>query len=196
MRAALRTVAAAFGVAAVAVAVGVVVGIAPAALLGLASGLDATLATGLLGLGLVAYAFRRRRANAPEPDERLVADTDGPAVRDPGEYVDRALARTADDAAGRQTRDHREHVRQRVRETAVRAYARHADVTEDEARDAVAAGAWTDDRMAAAFLGDERAPRYPLRERLRGWLHAGRSFRRRADRAAAAAYELAAEVAA
>jgi hypothetical protein len=195
MTSAAKTVLAALGVLAVAVAAGVVVGVAPAALLGPADGLDATLATGLLGAGLVAYAFRRRRAHAPDADRRLVADPDAPAVRDPGEYVDRALDHVAADATGRATRDHREHVRERVRETAVRAYAHGADTGEDAAREAVAAGEWTDDRLAAAFLGDERAPRYPLRERLRGWLHPGRAFRRRAQRAADAAHTLAEEVA-
>lgn len=44
-------------------------------------------------------------------------------------------------------------------------------VPEETAGERVATGAWTDDRIAAATLGDERAPELPLRWRLyRGFL--------------------------
>ncbi|NHN48299.1 hypothetical protein G9464_11920 [Halostella sp. JP-L12] len=50
----------------------------------------------------------------------------------------------------------------------------------------IAAGAWTDDRVAAAFLGDERAPGWTFRERLRAWLAPERETERRAARTVAA----------
>jgi len=189
-----ETVLGGLGVLAAAVAAGVVVGLAPASALGPASSVDATVGTGLLGLGLLAYAFHRRRSGDETPDDPLLADAE-PAARDaPGERVDAALARVVADSSGRASTDARAVVRERVRLTAERAYAQGAGADDADAAEAVAAGEWTDDRVAAAFLGDERAPRLPLRERLRGWLHPGRAFERRARRAAAAAHDLAVEV--
>lgn len=190
-----ETLLGALGVLAAAVAVGVVVGLAPASALGPADSVDATLGTGVLGLGLLAYALHRRRSGGESRDDPLLAGDD-PSDRDaPGERVDAALARVAADSSGRASTDARALVRERVRVTAERAYAQGADAADADAADAVAAGEWTDDRVAAAFLGDERAPRLPLRERLRGWLHPGQAFGRRARRAAHAAHALAAEVA-
>jgi hypothetical protein len=183
------------GVLAAAVAVGAVVGLAPASLLGPAGALDATLGTGALGLGLLAYALHRRRSGDDEVvDEPLLADADADGRDAPGERVDAALERVAADSTGRRSTDARALVRERVRLTAERAYAHGAGAEGPDAAEAVAAGEWTDDRVAAAFLGDERGPRLPLRERLRGWLHPGRAFQRRARRAADAAHELAEEV--
>lgn len=195
MTAVRETLLGALGVLAAAVAVGVVVGLAPASALGPADSVDATLGTGLLGLGLLAYALHRRRSGGEARDDPLLAagDPDGRDV--PGERVDAALARVAADSSGRASTDARALVRERVRVTAERAYAQGAGPGDADAADAVAAGEWTDDRVAAAFLGDERAPRLPLRERLRGWLHPGQAFERRARRAAHAAHALAAEVA-
>ncbi|MCD2204101.1 DUF7269 family protein, partial [Halobacterium sp. KA-6] len=87
----------------------------------------------------------------------------------------------------------RTRVRERIRETAVRACAQKHGVSRDETTDAVARGEWTSDTVAAAFLGDERAPRYPLRERLRGWVHPDRAFQRRVERAVDATHDLATE---
>jgi len=186
-----RTVLAAVGVAGVAVAVGVVVGVAPASLVGAANGLDATLATGVVGAALVGYALRRRRQAEPEATPSLADAGSETAAADPGQPVDGALDRIADgdDAFAR---DARPRVRERVRETAVRACERRAG-TRGDAAAVVARGEWTDDPVAAAFLGDERAPRYPLRERLRGWVHPGRAYRRRVERTVEAVHDVATE---
>ncbi|MFB6269201.1 MAG: hypothetical protein ABEH83_04600 [Halobacterium sp.] len=191
MTGARRTLLAAVGVAGVAVAVGVAVGLAPSALVGAADGLDATLATGVLGAGLVGYAFRRRRASPTTETQRLADATARPEPPAPGESVDDALRRITEHGDAAFTQDAQSDVRECVRETAVRAYAHAASVSASAAADAVASGEWTDDRTAAAFVGDERAPHYPLRERLRGWLQPERAFRRRARRAADAAHALA-----
>jgi len=188
------TALAGLGVVASAVAVGVVVGLAPASAFGPVSGVDATLGTGILGLGLLAYALHRRRSGDVDLDDPLLADYEAGSRDAPGERVDAALARIAADSSGRATTDARVLVRERVRVTAERAYAQGAGTDDVDAAEAVAAGEWTDDRVAAAFLGDDRAPRLPLRERLRGWLHPGRAFERRARRAADAARDLATEV--
>lgn len=186
------TVLAAFGVASVLVAIGVVVGVAPASLLGPIAELNATEATGVLGILLVGYALHRRRRNAQAGMTRLRAanETDEPA--DLGQTVDAALRDVATTHAFG-TREQRQQVRTQVRRTAVRAYQQRHGVPRNAAVEAVATGVWTDDVVAAAFIGDERAPRFPVRERLRGWLHSDRAYRRRTERAAAAVHDFATE---
>lgn len=194
MTTARETLLGGLGVLAAAVAVGVVVGLAPPSALGPASSVDATLGTGVLGLGLLAYALVRRRSGDDTRDDPLLADHDAADRDAPGARVDAALAGVAADSSGRASTDARALVRQRIRLTVERAYAQSASGDGVDATEAVAVGDWTDDRVAAAFLGDDRAPRLPMRERLRGWLHPGRAFERRARRAADAAHEFAAEV--
>jgi hypothetical protein len=190
-----NTVLAAFGVASVLLGVAVVLGFAPATILGPIAGLNPTQATGLLGVLLAGYAFYRRRQNdALAGPTRLRAAGGELDHSDPGEDLDAGLRaiETAPNTAG--AREQRELVRGRVQRTAVRAYQQRHSVSTEAAVDAVATGAWTDDVVAAAFAGDEQAPRLPLRERLRGWLHPSRAFRRRTERAADAVHELAREV--
>ncbi|MFC3476757.1 DUF7269 family protein [Halobacterium litoreum] len=189
-----RTAFAAVGVAAVAVAAGVGVGALPPSVTGPVTGLDATLATGVLGAGLVGYALRQRRnRDGPDEDRRLSEPPEAADARDPGAAVDDAIERATDGRRAVRTRDAKASVRQRVRRTAIRAYACTRNVDDGEAADAVGSGAWTRDPIAAAFVGDERAPRLPLRERLRGWLHPDRAFERRAERATNAVHALATE---
>lgn len=192
------TLLATFGVAAATAAVVAVLGLAPESVLAPAERVDATLGTGVLGIGLLAYAVHRRRSGDGDDhaaDDRLLRDAEADGAPAPGERVDAALARVAADGTGRHSTDARELVRERVRVTAVRAVACGSGVEEAAAVDTVAAGEWTDDRVAAAFLGeDDRAPRLPLRERLRGWLHPGEAFQRRATRATRAVHDVAAEV--
>lgn len=188
------TVLAAFGVASVVLAVAFVLGIAPAAVLGPIVGLDATLATGVLGAGLVGYALRRRRLNDAAPGLtrlRYAGEAEEPA--DPGEGIDAALSDIEAGTSEVAVQEHRQTVRSRLQRTAVRAYEHRYSVPRDDAVDAIARGAWTDDVVAAAFLGDERAPPLPIRERLWAWLHPRRAYRRRTDRAAAAVHDLALE---
>ena len=188
------TVFAAVGVAGVALAVGAVVGLAPSAVTGVVTAVDATLLTGLLGIGLLGYAFARRRRNdAVDDDVRLAESrTDSEAGGFGGQF-DRDLELASRDANAPVVQGARADVRERVRATATRAYARRHSVSRDDAREAVAEGAWTDDVVAAAFAGDERAPPLPLRERLRGWIHPDRAYQRRAQRAVDAAHRLATE---
>jgi hypothetical protein len=188
------TLLAGVGVACIALAVGAVVGIAPSSATDAVSAVDATLAMGLLGVGLLGYAFvRRRRNDAGSSDSRLAERPSENESEGSGREFDRELQVASHDANAAVVQTARESVRERVRETAVRAYARKNSVSLDDARDAVAAGAWTDDVVAAAFTGDERAPQLPLRERLRGWIHPDRAYNRRAKRAVDAAHKLATE---
>ncbi|WP_232688762.1 DUF7269 family protein [Halobacterium zhouii] len=189
-----ETVLAAVGVAGVAFAVGAAVGLAPAAVTGVVTAVDATVVTGVLGVGLLGYAFARRRRNDRRNGESRLAGTrdEGDADNSGGRFDD-DLELASRDVATPDVQGAREDVRERVRETAVRAYARRHGVSREDARNSVAEGAWTDDVVAAAFAGDERAPRFPLRERLRGWVHPDRAYRRRAKRAVDAAHRLATE---
>ncbi|THE65748.1 hypothetical protein D8Y22_06150 [Salinadaptatus halalkaliphilus] len=50
------------------------------------------------------------------------------------------------------------------------------------AADRVRRGAWTDDRVAAVFLGDDAAGTLSIWHRLRRWLFPGRTFDRRLER--------------
>lgn len=189
-----RAVLAAVGVLAVTLAVGIGVGALPPSVTGPVTGLDATLATGVLGVALAGYALRQRRQRSGDGGTPpLSVDRDARRTRVPGGEFDDVVREATAGANAALTRTDRTVVRERVRETAVRAYARTLGVDEDAATDAVRRGAWTTDRVAAAFVGDDRAPRLPLRERLRGWLHPDRAFERWVARATDAVHDLATE---
>lgn len=84
-------------------------------------------------------------------------------------------------------------LRSRLREAAVRTVHRSGTATAEEAERAVERGTWTDDRVAAAFLGGEDAPGYPLRHRIRGWLRPDLAFETRFERTVDAVYDRAGE---
>ncbi|MEE6208882.1 hypothetical protein U3A55_01740 [Salarchaeum sp. III] len=75
--------------------------------------------------------------------------------------------------------------RSALRSTTV-AVLEHANDVEDPDT-AVAEGSWTDDRVAAAFLADDRS--YPLWSRLRAWVDASAARERRIERTLAAIEE-------
>ncbi|MFB6162901.1 MAG: hypothetical protein ABEJ86_05625 [Halococcoides sp.] len=52
----------------------------------------------------------------------------------------------------------------------------------DDADRPIANGEWTDDPIAAAFLGDDDAVDYPFSHRLYAWLYPGRAYDRRVRR--------------
>lgn len=96
------------------------------------------------------------------------------------------------DAAVRGDEDAADLVRDRLRETAARAYVRATDCDRDAARSAVREGDWTDDPIAAAALAGDDGPTYPLGSRLRLWLDPESERERRFDRTVRATAELAA----
>lgn len=61
---------------------------------------------------------------------------------------------------------------------------RTEDCSRIRAESLVDAGAWTDDRLAAAFLGGEDAPDFPLRFRIVRWLRPDLAYERALVRAA------------
>ncbi|MEF8812304.1 MAG: hypothetical protein V5A55_00560 [Halovenus sp.] len=94
-----------------------------------------------------------------------------------GGQLDRQL-RAGMEAGGAPLRDARDW----LAVTATHAYAEAATLPREEAQTAVERGAWTDDRVAAAFLAGPDGPAIPLSSRLRLWLAPARERRRRIER--------------
>lgn len=147
--------------------------LAPAALAALGRAGTATLALGLGGLTLVGSVALARRSPVGPP---LEPPGSGPSISAVGADVDETLARVADP----DVRADREAVRERLREATHRALVRRG-ATPDEARERLQRGTWTDDPVAAEFLGGRRLGR---RQRLREALSTRPPFVRRAARAA------------
>ncbi|MFC4549794.1 MULTISPECIES: DUF7269 family protein [Halorussus] len=145
---------------------------------------------GLVGAYAVWSARRRRSPAAPED---AAAKRFERARRRPPETVTLAAgtltgadfdATVEAAVAGREPA--LERVSEELVETAVEAYARAEECSPETARRSITAGAWTDDPVAAAFLGGEEGPRYPLWARLRGWLDPSAERDRRIRRTIAA----------
>lgn len=87
--------------------------------------------------------------------------------------------------------EHRTAVISRLREVAIETIATTEGETETTVRKWVLTGAWTDDIIVGALLGDEQAADAPLKWRLYAWLYPDRAFRKAVERAIAAieAYE-------
>lgn len=121
-----------------------------------------------------------------------------PEFGDPPAERPRAGSPTADDEFDAQLRratywieDPRyggREVRSRLYRTAVEVVARTGAGSHEAAKQAIATGEWTDDRVAAAFLGDDTAPGLPLRNRFRGWLRPDVAFEHRVERTVAAVH--------
>lgn len=81
-------------------------------------------------------------------------------------------------------------VRERLRETATRAYARANGTSLSDARGAVHDGTWTDDRTAAAALAQGDSQTHSVPSRLRLWLDPESERKRRFERAVEATTKL------
>lgn len=192
----LRRLRVAFGVGAFVAGVLLVAGAGWLPLSGLAGALGGPAGRALVVmLGLVAalqalWAAVRARTGTPDladpPDPEPVGPGRPPVA---GEEVDAALERLAD--PGSPDADARERLREDLRRTAVTLLAERADCTRAEAATRVTRGEWTDDPLAAAFLGGPDAATVPLALRVREWLApetpAGRRARRTADEVVALA---------
>ena len=148
--------------------------------------------TGLLG----AQALRRTAADARDPGgarsgrsvESSGADrwTPGRAPEEAyydehritGEEIDSVFETDPDD--GRLLDSGKRTARKRIHETAVSVVAADENVSSGVAVERIAAGTWTDDPRAAAFLGGRRHA--PLRTRIRDWA-SGEQFERWATHA-------------
>jgi hypothetical protein len=144
--------------------VSLAVGVALAAVPGLAPGRGPTLAA------LVAVVLAGAGLAVPTAGRAVGADSGGLDPGDPGERgapgaeVDRALATVS----ARTECDRREELADRLETAAVTELAPEVG-GEEAAREALAAGDWTDDDAAAAFFGDaEPGARDRVRELVRG----------------------------
>lgn len=106
---------------------------------------------GFAGFRLAVGRLRgHRRTRTPPPVEQR------PAVERAGATFDLALRQSRGGTTGR-TVSARSQVLERLRSLATSILARRRGTAEAEARDAVAAGTWTDDEAAAALLDEEPA---------------------------------------
>ena len=155
---------------------------------------DAWMVTLVLSLVVFAYALHRFRQSDVSDVERLVESEssmdvpdldDGALDFDPeraGRTFDYAVARSVAQLERDPNGDGWEasQVRTTLREAV------HAVRGDDEDAEAVSAaieaGSWTDDRVAAAFLGGPDAPGVSLWRRLYAWLYPARAFERRVER--------------
>lgn len=193
MRASGRRVVVALGAAGLAAgaAFAFAPGLVPAAVRGPAeSAVESTdtsaVAAGVALLGLLAVLWRVRSSDGDAASEPLTATEPEAATTDTavaGRSFDEAVERAGErDVALGGLRGGEPAVRLRETATAVLSRTR----PDADAAALVATGAWTDDRVAAAFLGDERSPEWTFGERLRAWLAPERETERRARRALAA----------
>lgn len=147
----------------------------------------------LIGVGLVGVvaglvvAIRAESGGDETPElvgseERPPEATNVDPATVSGYTADRAIGDVASLDGARDLRDD-------LQETAVDAL-RAAGESPEGARRRIEQGEWTDDDLAAGFLGD--AAPIPLLARLRGWLDGGAEGRRRLRRSVDAVAELAA----
>lgn len=135
-----------------------------------------TAAGAIVAMSLFVVAIRKLSGASSEPDPVLVGDDERPPESvsvDPatvsGYAADETIARVESLEDARTHRDD-------LRETVVAAL-RTAGESPQAARKRIEHGAWTDDDLAAGFLGD--AVPVPLLARLRGWLDGAAEGRRR-----------------
>jgi uncharacterized protein (DUF58 family) len=154
-----------------------------AALLGvvtLGAGLAAIAAPGLVafdpgrilvwGIGGLALVEALRVVQGRRHAELDEAETPAPelpaATPPPGEDLDTELERFLDTGG---IYFGRSRLREGLRSAAVAVLTRYDVYSEAEAEAAIESGTWTDDLVAAAFLGGEGAPTLPVRSRIRSW---------------------------
>lgn len=134
----------------------------------------------LLGAGVAVWMGVR----APQRDQDSLLVRAEPVVRD-GSTI-QAFDRTVSQASVSGDRNDRDSVQSRLRSAAIETIAAIERCPRATARERVLAGEWTDDPVAAAFLGDAEAPDYPLRWRLYAWLHEEQAFEESVDRSLSA----------
>lgn len=155
-----------------------------------------TLCLSVLALSYALVRFRRAEAPAVDPLVEGAVDGHGGTVEAgdvreapvdadrPGRQFDWALSRVL----GRLEADpdaeawEAERVRERLRAAVVAVRTDGADRTRAAVEAELGDGSWTEDRVAAAFLGGDDAPDIGLARRLYAWLYPARAFERRVRR--------------
>jgi len=134
------------------------------------------------GLLIAVAAWPRTTSTGPTDAERRFATAVQTAAGGDRAGPETDLLGADLDTAARRGGEHWEGVRSELAETAVRTYARTADVPPEAARAAIEDGGWTDDSLAAGVVTGETPPV----ARLRLWLAPERERRRRLERTVAA----------
>lgn len=135
-------------------------------------------------LAMLAGLVRARSWLGHDPSETTPVERERrSAVAVPGDEFDGRLRNTP--AVGATAGDTRLlSVRQRLREAAVDVLESYQGYTEEEAQDALDAGTWTDDRIAAEFFTTRSGTGNSASEALKGTFYGRGPFYRRATRAA------------
>ena len=141
----------------------------------------------LLGVGVVVGLFALWRSYfsgaTDVRDGGVDRERTSPSATDVAVIGERTTRR-ADatiDALERGTRADPDRITRELRDAA-RAVERARGHSSERAAERVRNGEWTDDQIAATFLGDDSAGRLSLWHRLRRWLFPGRTFERRLER--------------
>lgn len=108
-------------------------------------------------------------------DEAVTPDPELPiATPSPGEDLETVLEQFLDT----HVHYYGNRVREGLRSAAIAVLTQYGTYSEAEAEAALDAGTWTDDRSAAAFLGDETEPELPVRTQIRNWIRDESSMQR------------------
>jgi uncharacterized repeat protein (TIGR01451 family) len=131
---------------------------------------------GMVGLVLGLLLVRRRwRSSVVQDDPPDVELSLSGSL--PGRDVDQLLAELA--AGRRGEMEAREHVRERLVETAIGVLRQQHNVSRDEAITRLEQGDWTDDDEAAAFFTGQKLPGLSLGDRVENWLAGRTAYERR-----------------
>ncbi|WP_459191408.1 DUF7269 family protein [Halosimplex sp. J119] len=198
MKRVLTAIAALIGVVAIAAALALAVVLTPVTASD--AGVGAVLVALVGGILVIAKLYRPADdedvAPAPWTDEGALVAGRPEETADPADVTGAEFAKTVDEACDRAAssdavEDGFEVVRPPLREVLTRVLVA-SGTDRDAVQDALAAGEWTSDPVAAAVV-DERVdpPQRSLRERIRAWLFPERVVRRRTARAVGAIAETA-----
>jgi hypothetical protein len=153
----------AIGVAAV--GLGILLVVQPRLAAAIGADYVAVTVVGLLAIVQAVRVVQRRRSTeirgAETPDVETVE-----TVPTPGEAFDDRVAALRSSTRRSRVRE-RDDIREQLAETAITAAARARNCSRAAARERIEAGAWTDDRYAAAFLAGPDGPSLPFRSKLR-----------------------------
>ncbi len=127
-------------------------------------------------LTAVSEAEQRYDRTKTTPPEAVTADRRTLTAADLDAEIDNAI-----ESGGEPLR----RVRSVLADTVTKTYAEENRINLEKGRGAVEAGTWTDDAVAAAFLGGENAPDPSLLPRIRLWLAPERERSRRIKRTVA-----------
>lgn len=143
----------------------------------------------VLGTGYALWRVARGRRRPPVAPELAESTPEPSALAFPRtgnrfEAIVESHARATSDPTADGDR-----IREALADVVVDVETRGGDRSPDAVRDAIERGTWTDDRIAAAFLGGDPAPGFPLGARFRGWIRPSRAFERRVERTVTAIHE-------